>query len=273
MAAVLPVDIHLLSESGPSYHYEMICSAGPRAAPSLVRMLLAVLVASGTTPLAPRWTSAADASVGPCAAERLTITNATQTEAQAVCAALVEVVDYFVAFEFSIAPAVMVILRSQPVHEEAIPRMHGHFDAARSTVVVTRSLAGAWGLASSPAVTASFLRHEFVHLVVHRILGGEQARLRREWHEFIAYAVQLALMEPAAREGVLAVYPDALAVEHLTEINEFTYGTNPERFAVVAYRTYLARGGAGFVEQLLRFQIVPPPISYPFPVLPSEIGR
>ena len=41
--------------------------------------------------------------------------------------------------------------------------------------------------------------------------------------------------------------------------------------ATSAYRTYLERGGATFVAQLLRFEVRPPPMSYPFPVLPGQI--
>ena len=38
-----------------------------------------------------------------------------------------------------------------------------------------------------------------------------------------------------------------------------------------AYRTFLERDGPRFVAQLLRFEIRPPPMSYPFPVLPGQI--
>jgi hypothetical protein len=68
-------------------------------------------------------------------------------------------------------------------------------------------------------------------------------------------------MSPRLRDQVLATSPDAPAFEHLDSVNEFTSGMNPERFAISAYRTYLERGGATFVAQLLRFEVRPPPMS------------
>lgn len=54
-------------------------------------------------------------------------------------------------------------------------------------------------------------------------------------HEFIAYAIQSDLMDAQLLKELLAKYAETPAVEHLEQINEFTYGMNPEGFAVAAY--------------------------------------
>jgi hypothetical protein len=95
--------------------------------------------------------------------------------------------------------------------------------------------------------------------------------LRREWHEFLAYAIQFEMMEPALRDKALDGFHEVRAFSHLGEINEFTYGMNPEAFAVAAYKTYLDRGGSVFVGAVLRDEIKLPAPSYPFPVLPDEV--
>ena len=107
-------------------------------------------------------------------------------------------------------------------------------------------------------------------MAVHRILRGDQARLRREWHEFIAYAIQLDLMDSKLRAAVLDNFAEVRAVADLSAINEFTYGMDPDVFAVTAYLTYRERGAQNLVRALLRGELVPPPFSFPFPVLPQE---
>lgn len=109
-----------------------------------------------------------------------------------------------------------------------------------------------------------------VHIAVWQILGPEAERLPREWHEFIAYAVQLDLMDPEILKGVLARFSDVHAFDELSEVNEFTYGMNPEVFAVAAYLTFRKRGAQNFVRRLLRAEIVPPQMVFPFPVLPEQ---
>jgi hypothetical protein len=42
-------------------------------------------------------------------------------------------------------------------------------------------------------------------------------------------------MDAQLLSELLAIYAETPAVEHLEQINEFTYGMNPEGFAVAAY--------------------------------------
>lgn len=96
-----------------------------------------------------------------------------------------------------------------------------------------------------------FLRHELVHVAVWHFLGAAAKSLPREWDEFIAYAVQLELMEPKLRDKVLASFSSVRAFDSAAEVNEFLYGMDPEAFAVAAYRTYRQGGGIRFISELL----------------------
>ena len=86
---------------------------------------------------------------------------------------------------------------------------HALFDPLRLEIVVYRaSEARPWGQAWSREVVGSFLRHEMVHTVIWEAVGADSKRLRPEWHEFIAYAIQIDLMEPELRQRVLAAHAD-----------------------------------------------------------------
>ena len=100
-------------------------------------------------------------------------------------------------------------------------------------------------------------------MAIWEAVRGGPVKLRPEWHEFIAYAVQLDLMDPQLRRYVLNANTDVRPSESLLEINEFTSRMDPDTFAVTAYKTYLAQGAGTFVSQLLRGEIVPHPSCTP----------
>ena len=208
-----------------------------------------------------------------CAGGRVKAVDVAPPQATEICRAAADVTAYFAALGFRIKASTSLTVRFRPVAGgEHGRRTHGYFHPASRTIVVFRSPdAAPWGLAWHSSVETSFVRHELVHAAVSDILSADTARLRPEWHEFIAYAIQIDLMEASLRDRVLGRYRDAEAYADLMGVNEFTYGTEPERFAVSAYRTYLARGGRQFIKALLTFQIVPPATSYPFPVLPDQL--
>ncbi len=111
-------------------------------------------------------------------------------------------------------------------------------------------------------IAASILRHELVHAAIWQIVGHNGTRLSREWHEFVAYAVQFALMDKQLRDRIMARHADVHHVGNLNEVNEYTCGMNPEAFAVLAHKTYRHRGGAAFLGRLLRAEIIPPPFPH-----------
>jgi hypothetical protein len=189
------------------------------------------------------------------------------------CDALGEILAYFRRIGFDFEPRFSLSFADPSEGKPAQGVLsYGYVDLRSSMIVVYSSTSSEpWGLPWNRKLAGSFLRHELVHIAVWQILGREAAkRLAPEWHEFIAYAVQLDLMDPELRGEVLAKLPDVRAFAELSEVNEFTYGMNPDVFAVAAYLTYRERGAAEFVRRLLRGEITPPPFILPFPVLPEQ---
>lgn len=209
---------------------------------------------------------------GDCSRPGVTVIYDDPIELEIACSALADIFEYFRRAGFSMTPKVE--LRFVPRANEgasAPGATHGYFDAPQSQIVVFRSSGvSPWGLTWSLTLAASFLRHELVHMAIWEITKGDTKRWQREWHEFVAYAIQLDLMEPDLLAEVLIKHAQIQPFAVLSQINEFTYYMNPEAFAVAAYKTYLAKGGVEFVRQLLRGEVVPPPLSYPFPVLPDK---
>lgn len=196
-----------------------------------------------------------------CGQSDVTVAYDDPAELYTGCRALVDVAGYFVGMGFDVAPRVSIRFADRASGPVAT---HGHFDAAQAQIVVYRSSdVSPWGLPWTAQLAASMLRHELIHMAIWKIIGGDPARLRREWHEFIAYAVQLDLMDPQLRKPLLIEQAQVRAFESNMEVNEFTLQMDPGLFAVAAYKTYLAKGAGRFVAQLLRAEIVPPNISHP----------
>lgn len=197
------------------------------------------------------------------------------SELDAACRAFSEVLGYFRSIGFDVPSKALLRFADRAGDDYAgHATAHGYFDPQRSQIVMYRlSDVKPWRQSWSPKLLDSFTRHEIVHLAIWQVLEGDLKRLRREWHEFIAYAIQLDLMAPDLRQEILAVHADIAPASDLAQINEFSYGMNPQGFAVLAYKTYLDRGAAVFVRQLLSAEIKPPPFSYPFAVLPHEVQR
>ena len=187
------------------------------------------------------------------------------------CEALADILTYFRRIGFQFEPQFSMKFAEPQLKPAEGVVSYGHADVRSSIVVVYSSThRRPWGLPWSTELAASFVRHELAHIAVWQILGAEARRLPREWHEFIAYAIQLDLMDSKLRATVLANFAEVRAVADLSAVNEFTYGMDPDVFAVTAYRTYRERGAEDLVRALLRGDIVPPPFSFPFPVIPQE---
>ncbi len=186
------------------------------------------------------------------------------------CTALREIIAYFRTMGFGVVPAISMRFVDAPA-DRASP--HGYFDPGKGQIVVYRTAhVSPWGLPWSRALVASFLKHELVHMVVWHVVR-DRGRLPREWHEFIAYVVQLDLMEPTDLTEILKNHSSIQPFSELLSVNEFTYGMGPEAFAVAAYKMHYQRGGMAFLRQLLSGEIVPPTVGHPFPVFPDETPR
>ena len=238
-----------------------------RPLPAPVTLALLALIIGGLA-----MTSARGEERANCGYRGVEIAYTNRSDLGAACEALADVAGYFRKIGFRIAPKFSLTFEDRDNGESANRLLtHGHFDPRASRIVVYRSSGiEPWGLAWNKKLAASFLRHELVHMAVWQIIGGDPERLPREWHEFIAYAVQLELMDGKLLGELLGKVADAEPFATLSQVNEVTYGMNPDGFAVAAYQTYRERGAEKFVRQLLRAELIPPRLPFPFPVLPEQ---
>lgn len=171
----------------------------------------------------------------------------------AACEAIRDTWGYFRRIGISSEPKLSVHFEARGLESDK-PSHSGYAYADRGSsriVVFVSSGRRPWGLPWSDAWVRSFLRHELVHVAVWHFLGARARALPREWHEFVAYAIQLELMEPAMRSRVLANFAAVRPFDRFAEVNEFTYGMDPEAFAVAAYRTYRQGGEGKFILDVL----------------------
>jgi hypothetical protein len=210
---------------------------------------------------------------GNCGNQGVTVLYGDPAELDEACGALADIVAYFRGIGIEVTPRITLRFADRAIVRSAErASVHGYFDGQQAEITFYRkSQVRPWGLPWSSALADSFLRHELAHMAIWEAVRGGPVKLRPEWHEFIAYAVQLDLMDPQLRRYVLNANIDVRPSESLLEINEFTSRMDPDTFAVTAYKTYLAQGAGTFVSQLLRGEIVPPPFVYPFAVLPGQV--
>ncbi len=209
-------------------------------------------------------------SNGVCGRPDLAVTSASSRQLDEVCTAIDEVQAFFAAIGFKVDPTVTIVFRRDDGRDADDRHTHGNYNpVTRQINLYARDQARPWG-EPWPHVGTTFIRHELIHAAVVQLLASGKSGLPREWHEFVAYAVQFELMEPATRERILKHYTSVLPVSALTEINRFIYGlADPDTFAVLAYRSYHAFGGSDLIRRLLTFEFVPMPIEMMMPFPPN----
>lgn len=209
-------------------------------------------------------------SNGVCGRRDVSVTWANSRQIDEVCTAIDEVQAFFAAVGFKVDPQVTIEFAKDIGGGADHRHTHGNYNPmTRKIMLYEREQARPWG-EEWTLVATTFLRHEVIHAAVVQLLASRKPDLPREWHEFIAYAVQFELMEPAVRERILTRYASVVPVSALTEINRFTYGlADPDTFAVLAYRSYLAFGGSDLIRRVLAFEFVPMPIEMMMPFPPN----
>lgn len=84
----------------------------------------------------------------------------------------------------------------------------------------------------------SIITHEAAHRFYHLILSQRNETVSRALHEFIAYVVQIHTMNKPEKTKVLGLWPGEV-LSSFENINDFVWASNPNRFAVMAYRFFL----------------------------------
>ena len=240
-----------------------------RMAPMKLTLLwtLAVTVAAATF---DNRTVAQSRAPGTCSRGDVFVQSANPQQIREACEAVSDVLTYFDGIGFKVEPHVSIAFWGDVDAKGGRKHAHGSYDpAARAIKLYAREQARPWGEPWQD-VGGSFIRHEVAHAVVVQILAMRGLALPREWHEFIAYAVQFELMEPAIRASILERYSNLAPASALTQINPFTHGlADPDTFAVLVFKSYSVFGGRDLVRRLLTAEFVPTPLERMIPFPPN----
>lgn len=97
-----------------------------------------------------------------------------------------------------------------------------------------------------------------VHETAHAIVGCHASpTLPGPAHEYVAYVVMFATMDPPIRARVLEKFPGS-GFEDIARINPITYYFDPMQFGADAWRDYLTRpDGAAWLRAILDGKVVP----------------
>jgi len=204
-----------------------------------------------------------------CGHEGVSVLGTAEEVADA-CRALDEVLHYFRKIGLQPDPVVSISFQDQvyidmfpqtyePTSRESVGknRVSGYYNFRSKELQVTsgrreiRRERKPWGIEWGQSIAYSILHHELVHAVVASLLGSEYQKFAKAWLEFVAYSVQLGIMDPELRSKVLANYPDTRPFQFPENVNAIVYAADPDEFGVSAYLFTEANGGPAFIAQLL----------------------
>ncbi|MBI5318611.1 DUF6639 family protein [Bradyrhizobium sp.] len=208
-----------------------------------------------------------------CGHESVSVSGTAEEIADA-CRALDEVLSYFRKIGFQPDPNVSIAFWDQveidmfpqtykPAGKESVGKsqVSGSYDFRRRELQVTsgrrqiRRDRSPWGIEWGQPIAYSILQHELAHAIVAGLLGSEYQKFAKAWHEFIAYSVQFAVMDPELKSKVLANYPDAKPFQFPESVNPVVYAADPDEFGVSAYLFTEANHGPGFIRRILAREV------------------
>ena len=201
-----------------------------------------------------------------CESPTVSIEGANATEKQAACDALAKMNDYFLSLGIAAqAPTIKFLFEQQvrlpsQIPEERIP-VHGYFDTDDNSIHTTQFASESqtarrpWGLPWTEKMAGSILLHEVSHLYAISHQGSSFRELAHHWHEFLAYSIQIDLLDEETKKELLANYPNATPFSDPGSVNSFFYESEPELYAVRAYLSTHAWGGKKFIADLLKLNV------------------
>jgi hypothetical protein len=194
-----------------------------------------------------------------CANRNAVIVDATEVESKAACDSLATVMAFFQSIGAETNPKITFVFEDQvltPAEKPAdrIP-VFGYFDTVANSIHMTHFESPiqkgrqVWGQNWSDELAASMLLHEAAHLVAISYMGDRFRDIPHFGHEFIAYAVQFAVMRAQLRENILEANP-LKPFENLEDVSQMAYEFDPHGFGVRAY-LWLAIAGNDSIKKIL----------------------
>jgi len=200
------------------------------------------------------------ASADACGYTGVRIEGAQAVEEKAACASIEKLTVYFRSIGIeSAAPTIHFYFKPEVILPGTETRVHGYFDTDDNSIHMTHFEGQAgrmpWGFVWSEAMASSFLLHEVAHLFAISYMGGDFRKLQRHWHEFLAYSLQIELMDPELKQRLLQFNGGATAFEKPGDVSSMHYEMDPDRYALRAYFSTQKWGGVTFMKNLLNRKI------------------
>lgn len=206
---------------------------------------------------APGLASAQEPTPQRCADSPAVVTGADLPSLALACQGARAAFDFFAPLALETPPTVPVDLVEHLPPDLRADAVGCYSNQTRRVHVLTlpRFMArGSWfKIPVSTALYQAVVTHEVAHAIVGCHLGGRV--LPTAAHEYVAYVVMFATLDPATRDLALAATPGA-GLEHEADINDFRYAFDPMRFGVEAYRHWTQQTDRnGFLTDVIRGRV------------------
>ena len=208
------------------------------------------------------------AQAATCPQHNAILENASPKEAAAACASLDKILGYFKSIGADVEPKITFLFEDRVVTPQG--PAYGYFDTDTNTIhmVHFNSLQEKdhviWNLKWSDELAASFLLHETTHLVVVTYMGDRFRSISHVAHEFMAYAVQLSLMDAKLRAKVLKLNPNT-PFENPDYVSPLVYQMDPNGFAISSYLSLAKWGDPLVIKKIMDGEVRLPSDDLPMP--------
>jgi hypothetical protein len=189
----------------------------------------------------------------------VSVAGARDGAAQAICEGARDAFHFLAPLGLA-QPLSLAIEAVESMPQELGRGVVGCFDSSSDRVVILRHDAferrGRWlGVEPDLAVYRSVVAHEVTHAILRCHLADDD-RLPRIAHEYAAYVVMLATLDPARLDLVLAAYPGE-GVDHVSQITVLSYVFDPVAFGVEAFRHWRRQpDGLGFLRDVIEGKLI-----------------
>lgn len=198
------------------------------------------------------------ASVHHCSEVPVRVSYEREADARVVCDAAHRAITFMTGHGFQVLSHLRVTVVH---HTRSKPHLLGWFDPRLMEINILSfedcasavAINPPFGIPMDRAMHGSFIVHEIAHAIAQQNFTISDPSLLA--HEYIAYTVQLATMDPPLREKILARYPLAPFTDE-SEITTLYFFFSPSSFAVKAYRhSTEVVDAATFIFQLLHGEV------------------
>ncbi len=194
------------------------------------------------------------AQAAECPNHSASLENATAKEAAAACTSLDKILAYFKSIGVDVTPKITFVFEDKVETPQGLA--YGYFDTDTNSIHMVHFGSPqekdqvVWNLKWNDEIAASFLLHETTHLVVVTYMGERFRSISHVAHEFMAYSVQLLLMDQKLRAKVLKLNQNS-AFETPDYVSPMVYQMDPNGFAISSYLSLAKWGDPLVIKKIM----------------------